>query len=166
MSETAAREMRAPARVIMSGSAGRGGFIVVSDLDGKLRVSAATRLHPVLRVDFIGGAGETVADLRARADEQLAELALIAETVAQHWPRLDGETPDQPQHWLAAGLRDAEVLAWLEAGVPWAGKAAELRNAGVSPDEACREWDTDVTRGLAFARSEISLERLLAEVDR
>lgn len=154
-------------QVVSTGTAGRGGLVVVSRLDAQL-VASAAKPGPrgTLVVGLRGGDGETASALQVRARAQLAELALIAETLEQTWPRLDGETPDQPQHWLAAGLRDAEVLAWLEAGVPWAGKAAELRNAGVSPDEACREWDTDVTRGLAFARSEISLERLLAEVDR
>ena len=158
--------MSSPARVIMSGSAGRGGFMVVSDLDHKLHVSAVARMPSTLRVDFDGAPGETPADLRARADQQLAELERIAETVAQTWPRLDGEEPDQPSHWLAAGFDDAQVLAWLEAGVPWVTATTALRDAQVTPHKACREWETDVTLGLAFARGDITLEQLLVEVDR
>lgn len=155
------------ARVIMSGSAGRGGFVVVSNLDGLLRVSARETMGPGdLRVDLDAVADETPADLRARAAGQLEEQRMIAETLAQPWPRLDGETPDQAQHWQRAGFDDAQVLLWLQAGVPWASKAAELRDAGVAPREVGREFDTDVALGLAYARGEVSLEQLLAEVDR
>ena len=48
-----------------------------------------------------------------------AELLAVDETVTKHRPRqLDGEEPDQAQHWIAAGFRDAEVVAWLEAACP------------------------------------------------
>lgn len=155
------------ARVIMSGSIGRGGFVVLSNLDNRLRVCAREHMGPGdLRVDLEADAGETPADLRARADRQLAEQRAIAETLEQPWPRLAGETPDPAQHWQAAGFDDAQVVAWLEVGVPWAGEAAGLRDAGVEPREVGGERDTDVTLGLAFARGEMSIEQLLVEVDR
>lgn len=156
------------ARVIMSGSAGRGGFVVVSNLNGKLRVSARERLGPAdLRVELDGAAGETPADLRARADQQLAALARIAEVVADHRPAaLDGEEPDQAEHWLAAGFDDAAVIDWIEAGVPWSAPAAALRDAGLRPAQVRGQWEIGVTLGLAFARGEVSLEQLLEEVER
>lgn len=159
--------MTTPARVIYSGSAGRGGFIVLSNLDGQLRVSAREHLGPGdLRVDLDGVADEKPADLRARGLRHLEEQRLIAETVAQPWPRCDGEVPDPAHHWQAAGFVDAEVQLWLQVGVPWAKSAAELRDAGVTTLDAWRQHEPDVTRGLAFARGELSLDQLLTEVDR
>lgn len=159
--------MTTPARVIHSGSAGRGGIVVLSDLDGRIHVSARARMGPGdLRVDLDGAAGETPADLRARADQQLAEQRLIAETLEQTWPRLDGEMPDQAHAWQAAGFIDAEVIAWLEVGVYGSASAQQLRDAGIAPREVGGQYEVDVTLGLAFARGEVSLERLLAEVRR
>ena len=109
---------------------------------------------------------ETPADLRARGVRQLEEQRAIAETLAQSWPRLDGETPDPAVHWQAAGFCDAEVVAWLEVGVPWVGMALELREAGVEPRAVGREWESGCTLGLAFARGDVSLARALAEVER
>jgi hypothetical protein len=155
------------ARVIHSGSAGRGGFVALSDLDGRLRVSVRETMGPGdLRVELDGAAGETPADLRTRADQHLAEQRLIAETLAQPWPRLDGETPDQAHAWQAAGFVDAQVVAWLEVGVPWASPAAELRDAGVAPREVVGQYEVGVTLGLAFARGDLEMEQLLAEVRR
>jgi len=155
------------ARVIMSGSAGRGGFVVLSNLDGCLRVSVREHMNPGdLRVDLDGAADETPADLRARGVRQLEEQRLIAETLAQPWPRCGGETPDPAQHWQVAGFCDAEVVAWLEVGVPWVGMAMELRDAGVEPRAVGREWKSGCTLGLAFARGDMSLALVLAEVDR
>lgn len=126
------------ARVIMSGSAGRGGFVVLSDLGDRLRVVVREHMGPAdLRVDLDGAAGETPADLRARADRQLEEQRLIAETVAQPWLRCGGETPDQAHTWQAAGFVDAEVVAWLDVGV--------------------------FGSRSAFARGELTLEQVLAE---
>lgn len=115
---------------------------------------------------FDGADDETPADLRARGVRQLEEQRAIAETLAQSWPRLDGETPDPAVHWQAAGFCDAEVVAWLEVGVPWVGMALELREAGVEPRAVGREWESGCTLGLAFARGDVSLARALAEVER
>lgn len=159
--------MTTAARVIMHGKAGRGGFVALSNLDGRLRVVVREHMGPAdLRVDLDGAAGETAAELEHRGHRQLEEQRLIAETLAQPWPRLDGETPDPAHHWQRAGFDDAQVLLWLQTGVPWASKAAELRDAGVAPREVGREFDTDVAIGLTFARGELTLEQLLAEVDR
>lgn len=150
------------ARVIMSGSAGRGGFVALSNLNGRLRVVVREHMGPGdLRVDLDADADETPAALHARGLRELAEQRLIAETLEQSWPRLDGETPDPAHHWQAAGFDDAQVVAWLEVGVAWAGKAAALRDAGVEPREVAREFDTDVTVGLAFARDEVALSEIL-----
>lgn len=145
--------------VLGTGRAGRGGLVVVSRLDEQL-VASAGRPGPrgYLVVGLRGAAGETASALTARAVEQLAELARIEETLAQPWPRLDGEEPDQAQHWLAAGFADAQVVAWLEAGVFGSRPAQQLREAGLVPREVGGEWDTGVTLGLAFARGEVSLE--------
>jgi len=91
------------------------------------------------------------------------QLLAIDETVTQHRPRqLDGEEPEQAQHWWAAGfLRDADVVAWLEAGVPWSTSAQQLRDAGVTPREVAGQYEVGVTLGLAFARGEVSLDRVL-----
>lgn len=159
--------MTSPARVIMHGKAGRGGFVALSNLDGRLRVVVREHMGPAdLRVDLDGAAGETAAELEDRGHRRLEEQRLIAETLEQPWPRLDGETPDPAHHWQRAGFCDAEVQLWLQVGVPWAGKAAELRDAGVSTLDAWRQHEPDVTRGLAYARGELSIEQLLAEVDR
>lgn len=92
-----------------------------------------------------------------------AQLLAIDETVRLHRPRqLDGEEPEQAQHWWAAGfLRDADVVAWLEAGVPWSTSAQQLRDAGVTPREVAGQYEVGVTLGLAFARGEVSLDRVL-----
>jgi len=89
-------------------------------------------------------------------------LEAIAETVEQTWPRCDGERPSEAHHWLAAGLDDAAVVAWLEAGVPWASAAAELRAVQIEPRDVAGEHADGVTIGLAFARGELTL----AEVQR
>ena len=52
----------------------------------------------------------------AAAGEQ---LLAIDETVTQHRPhQLDGEEPDQAQHWVAERFTDEEVIEWLEADIP------------------------------------------------
>jgi hypothetical protein len=156
------------ARVIMSGSIGRGGVVVLSDLGtGRLRVCAREHMGPGdLRVDLDADAGETPVELRGRAERQLAEQRLIAETLAQPWPRLDGETPDPAHHWQAAGFDDAGIVAWLEVGVFGSASAQQLRDAGITPREVGRQHEPDTTLGLAFARGELTREQLLAEVDR
>lgn len=159
--------MSAAARVMHSGSAGRGGFVVLSDLGDRIRVVVREHMGPGdLRVDLDGKPEETKDQLRARGLRQFEEQRLIAETLEQPWPRLDGETPDPAHHWQRAGFTDGEVQLWLQVGVPWAKSAAELRDAGVSTLDAWRQHEPDVTRGLAYARGELSIEQLLAEVDR
>lgn len=89
-------------------------------------------------------------------------LLAIDETITQHRPRqLDGEEPDQAQHWVAEGFDDPAVVAWLEAGVPWAMHAQQLRDAGVAPREVGGQFEVGVTLGLAFARGEVTLGRVL-----
>ena len=109
---------------------------------------------------------ETGAELApgARARAQVDELARISETVAQSWSRCDGETPSPAEHWHHAGFVDADVVAWLEAGVPWATSAAELRRVGITPRDVARELDraTGWSLGLVFARGDLTL----AEVQR
>lgn len=109
---------------------------------------------------------QITASLRARAaymgPEQRGQLLAIDETVRLHHPvQLGGEEPDQAQHWLAAGFADADVITWLEAGVPWSTSAQQLRVAGVSPREVAGQYEIGVTLGLAFARGEVTLERVL-----
>jgi hypothetical protein len=118
-----------------------------------------------LRVELDARADETPVELRARAGRQLEEQRLIAETLEQPWPRLDGETPDPAHHWQAAGFDDAEVTAWMEAGVPWCSPAAELRDADVDPRKLAREWEPGVCLGLGFARGDLELEQVLRGVD-
>ena len=108
--------------------------------------------------------GEERTALLIRAARDLAEARRIAVTLAQPWPRLDGETPDPAQHWIAEGFCDAEVVAWCEAGVPWCSPAAELRDAEVDPRKAAQEWEPGVSLGLGFARGDLELEQVLREV--
>ena len=107
---------------------------------------------------------ETPDALGARARAQVDELARIAETVAQTWSRCDGETPSPAERWHRAGFVDADVVAWLEAGVPWATSAAQLRDVGITPRDVARELDraTGWSLGLVFARGDLTL----AEVQR
>lgn len=101
---------------------------------------------------------QTRVDLGRRTPEAGEQLLAIDETVTKHRPRqLGGEEPDQAQHWLAAGFVDAEVVEWLEAGVPWSTAVQQLRDAGLSPRDVAGEHEPGVTRGLAFARGELSL---------
>ena len=94
----------------------------------------------------------------------VAELERIAETVEQRWSRLDGERPSPAEQWIKAGFVDADVVAWLEAGVPWATSAAQLRDVGITPRDVARELDraTGWSLGLVFARGDLTL----AEVQR
>ena len=108
------------------------------------------------------GAECHVRALGARARAELTEFERIAETVAQTWSRCDGERPSEAHHWLAAGLDDAAVVAWLEVGVPWASAAAELRAVHLAPRDVAGEHADGVTLGLAFSRGEVTL----AEVQR
>lgn len=107
---------------------------------------------------------ETADALSARARAQLAELERTAETVEQTWPRCDGEQPSPAEQWHRAGFTDADVVAWLEAGVPWATSAAQLRDIGVTPRDVAREFDRGASwsLGLVFARGDLTL----AEVQR
>lgn len=61
----------------------------------------------------------------------------------------------------AMDLRDAEVVAWLEAGVPWSTAARQLRDAGIVPREVAGQYEVGVTLGLAFSRGEVTLDRVL-----
>jgi len=101
---------------------------------------------------------------RGRLHPTLAEqLLAIDETVRLHRPlQLDGEEPEQAQHWIDAGFDDDAVVEWLEAGVPWSTAAQQLRDAGVTPREVAGQYEVGVTLGLAFARGEISLRDVFA----
>lgn len=125
----------------------------------------ATRSTPrgLLRLVVDGAAGETRTQLAERARAQLDELERIAETVVQDWPRCDGETPSPAELWHRAGFADADVVAWLEAGVPWSTSAAELRRVGVMPRDVAK-LAGDWTLGLVYARGEVSLAEVQALV--
>lgn len=97
--------------------------------------------------------------LLVEAIEQHDELA-IAETVEQDWPRC-GDRIDAALVWVEAGFDDAEVIAWLEAGVPRTAAAYRLAAAGIEPREVGRDFETDVSLGLAFTRGDVSLEQVL-----
>ena len=122
-------------------------------------VAASTRGGLTLHTRSLPGEERTALLIRAARD--FSECERIAVTLAQPWPRLGGETPDPAQHWIAAGFRDAEVIAWMEAGVPWAKPAAALRDADVDPCKLAREWEPGVSLGLGFARGDVELEQVL-----
>lgn len=97
------------------------------------------------------------------ARDVLAELQrrrAIAETVAQPWPRCDGERIDGAEVW-APRFSDAEVIAWLEVGVYTAAAAVRLAIAGVEPREVGGEYEPDVTLGLAFTRGDVDVDGVL-----
>ena len=100
--------------------------------------------------------GRRVPHLRFKA----ANLELIRETIAQDWPRCGGERIDGAEVWVRQWT-DAEVIAWLEVGVYTAAAAIRLACAGVEPREVGGEYETDVTLGLAFARGDVSVDRVL-----
>lgn len=125
-------------------------------------VASRSTPHGFIRVVVDARDGESADQLGARARAALDEFARITETIAQTWPRCDGETPSPAEHWHRAGLDDAEVVAWLEAGVPWATSAAELRAVGITPRDVARELDQGWSIGLIFARGDLTL----AEVQR
>lgn len=126
-----------------------------------LRVSASRATSGRwLRLVLDAVAGETREQLGARATAQLDELERIAETVEQPWPRLDGERPSPAEQWLARGILDAEVVAWLEAGVPWATSAAELRAVGITPRDVARELEQGWSLGLIYARGDLDLAKV------
>lgn len=91
-------------------------------------------------------------------------LLAIRETVSQPWPRC-ADRIDPAEAW-APYFTDPEVISWLESGVPTAAAAIRLRRAGVTPDQARREYEPDVTLGLAFARGDITAEQLLRRAER
>lgn len=120
-------------------------------------VASRSTPHGFLRVVVDARDGEPADQLGRRAWAELNELAHIAETVVQTWPRCDGETPSPAEHWHRAGLVDAGVVAWLEAGVPWATSATQLRDAGLAPRDVARELDQGWSLGLVFARGDLTL---------
>lgn len=104
------------------------------------------------------------ADIRREQDSLVGyparNLALIRETVAQEWPRCGGEHIDGAEVW-ARQWADAEVVAWLEAGVYTAAAAVRLARAGVEPREVGGEYEPDVTLGLAFTRGDVDVDGVL-----
>lgn len=124
-------------------------------------VASRSTPHGFIRVVVDARDGESADQLGRRACAQLADLALIAETVAQSWPRCDGERPSPAEHWHRAGLADPEVVAWLEAGVPWATPAAQLRDADLAPRDVARELEQGWSLGLVFARGDLTLAEVL-----
>lgn len=90
-------------------------------------------------------------------NDRKTDLERIAETVAQTWPRCDGETPSSAEHWDRAGFDDAAVVEWLEAGVPWALSADALATVGIEPRDVAVEYDTGVTLGLAYSRAQVTI---------
>lgn len=148
-------------QILSTGSSHRGGLVVVSSVDGQVRASARAA-NRCATISLSARAGETPAELGERARRDLDELERVAETIALLRPRqLDGEDPDPAVHWVAAGFVDAEVVAWLEAGVPWSTAAQQLRDAGVTPREVGGEYEPDITLGLAFALGAVDLDQVL-----
>ena len=147
-------------QILSTGGSHRGGLIVVTSVDGQVRACARAASRSAT-INLSARVGETPAELGERARRDLDELEHIAETVAQPWPRLRGEDPDHAVHWVAAGFTDAEVIAWLEAGVPWSTVAQQLRGAGVEPREVGGEYEPDITLGLAFALGDVSVDDVL-----
>lgn len=153
--------------VFASGHARRSTMLLFSfdlgTMDGStpeqlLRVSASRVVAGRwLRLVVDAVAGETKEQLGVRATDRLDELAGIAETVEQPWPRCDGETPSEAHHWADQGFSDAGVVAWLEVGVYAATAAAELRAVQLEPRDVVGEHADGVTLGLAFARRELTL---------
>lgn len=106
-------------------------------------------------------AAEDARRTRASIDGMRARnLAAICETVAQLWPRCDGERIDGAEVWALQWVDD-EVVAWLEVGVYTCAAAVRLALAGVEPREVGGEFDTDVTLGLAFTRGDVDVEQVL-----
>jgi hypothetical protein len=85
----------------------------------------------------------------------------LEETLEQDWPRCGGERIDPADAWVYAGFEDEQVVAWLEVGVYKAAAAVRLDLAGVAPRDVLREHNSGETLGLAFARGEVSLRRVL-----
>ncbi len=148
--------------VFASGRASSRDIIVRSG--GKFPRASGLRTTPrgPLRVELHAAQGEPADSVETRVRRELDELEAIAETVEQAWPRCDGERPSEAHHWLAAGLDDDAVVAWLEVGVYAASAAAELRAVQLEPRDVAGEHADGVTIGLAFARRELTL----AEVQR
>lgn len=99
--------------------------------------------------------GETLADAITAHD-----VRLIAETVAQDWPRCGGDSIDAADVWAFAGFDDDQVIAWLEAGVPRAAAAVRLDRASVTARQVGRQFEIGVTLGLAYTRGDVSLEQV------
>ena len=95
---------------------------------------------------------------------RVENLAAIAETVKQSWPRCGGERIDPADAW-SPYFTDAQVVAWLEAGVFTAAAAIRLINAGWLPRDVAGQYEVGVTYGLSFARGDISFAQLLREVE-
>lgn len=152
--------------VFASGRAAARDIIVRSG--GKFPRASGLRTTPrgPLRLELNAAQGEPADSIETRVRRELDALEAIAETVAQTWPRCDGETPSPAEHWLAAGFVDAAVVAWLEAGVPWATSAAQLRDAKLEPRDVARELDraTGWSLGLVFARGDLTLAEVQARV--
>lgn len=110
-----------------------------------------------VRCSLVVGRDESARAAEARVRAELDELERIAETVVQRWSACDGETPSSAEHWRNAGFCDAEVIEWLEAGVPWALSADALAVVGIEPRDVARQHEPGVTLGLAYARGEVSL---------
>ena len=117
---------------------------------------------PAFRVLFKLVRDEEQAKERAR---RTASARAIAETVKQPWPRCSDERIDPAAAW-APYFTDLDVVAWLEAGVYTAAAAIRLERAGIGPRQVARQYEPDVTLGLAFTRGEMSVEQLLREVAR
>jgi len=108
-------------------------------------VSALVRLH-VARLALVVAA--------------LDEVGRIRETLAQDWSRCGGHKPSAAEDWHSEGFGDAEVIAWLEAGVPFVGNAKMLDEVGITPSDVRREHFDGVTLGLAFARGDVTLAKV------
>lgn len=84
----------------------------------------------------------------------------LRRTTAQPWPRCADDRIDDASLWAFAGFTDAEVIAWLEAGVPRVAAAVRLDRAGVAAREVGGQFEIGVTLGLAYCRGDVSLEQI------
>lgn len=78
------------------------------------------------------------------------ELAAIEETLRQPWPRTNGHALGEANVWLANGFDDAQVVAWLEAGVFRPITARFLQLERIEPRELGQEFSAGASLGYAF----------------
>lgn len=89
-----------------------------------------------------------------------ARLAPIEETLRQPWPRTNGQDLGEAHVWIANGFEDAQVVAWLEAGVFRPITARFLQLERIEPRELGREFSAGQSLGYAFCAGLCSFKTL------